>query len=132
MADGVGVLMRGGKMTMTGGEINATGDATRTGSVGDANQKIGVSGVIFDRDANYPYAASTSIKIDGEAKVSGAKAAVELINDNNVADAKSAFKLKGGTYSSDVTALLDENSVAVKQGDNYVVTTYYAQVGETK
>ena len=130
--NGVGVLMRGGEMTMTGGEINATGDATRTGSVGDANQKIGVSGVIFDRDANYPYAATTSIKIDGEAKVSGAKEAVELINDNNVADAKSAFKLKGGTYSSDVTALLDENSVAEKQGDNYVVTTYYAQVGETK
>ena len=132
VTDGVGVLMRGGEMTMTGGEINATGDATRTGSVGDTNQKIGVSGVIFDRDANYPAVATTSIKIDGEAKVSGAKAAVELINDNNVADAKSAFKLKGGTYSSDVSALLDENSVAVKQGDNYVVTTYYAQVGETK
>lgn len=133
VTDGVGVLMRGGEMTMTGGEINATGDdASRTGSVGDTNQKIGVSGVIFDRDANYPYAASTSIKIDGEAKVSGAKAAVELINDNNVADAKSAFKLKGGTYSSDVSALLDENSVAVKQGENYVVTTYYAQVGETR
>ena len=133
VANGVGVLMRGGEMTMTGGEINATGDdATRTGSVGDTNQKIGVVGVIFDRDANYPAVASTSIKIDDDAKVSGAKAAVELINDNNVADAKSAFKLKGGTYSSDVTALLDENSVAVKQGDNYVVTTYYAQVGETK
>ena len=132
VADGVGVLMRGGEMTMTGGEINATGDATRTGSVGDANQKIGVSGVIFDRDANYPYAASTSIKIDGEAKVSGAKAAVELINDNNVADAKSAFKLKGGTYSSDVSALLDENSVAKERNGVYVVTTYYAQVGETK
>lgn len=132
VADGVGVLMRGGEMTMTGGEINATGDATRTGSVGDTNQKIGVSGVIFDRDANYPAVATTSIKIDGDAKVSGAKAAVELINDNNVADAKSAFKLKGGTYSSDISALLDENSVAVKQGENYVVTTYYAQVGETK
>lgn len=132
VADGVGVLMRGGEMTMTGGEINATGDVSRTGTVGDARQIIGVSGVIFDRDANYPAVATTSIKIDGEAKVSGAKAAVELINDNNVADAKSAFKLKGGTYSSDVSALLDENSVAVKQGENYVVTTYYAQVGEKK
>ena len=132
VTDGVGVLMRGGEMTMTGGEIKATGDATRTGSVGDANQKIGVSGVIFDRDANYPAVATTSIKIDGEAKVSGAKAAVELKNDNNVADAKSAFKLKGGTYSSDISALLDENSVAEKRGDDYVVTTYYAQVGETK
>ena len=132
VTDGVGVLMRGGEMTMTGGEINATGDATRTGSVGDTNQKIGVSGVIFDRDANYPAVATTSIKIDGEAKVNGAKEAVELINTNNVADAKSAFKLQGGTYSSDVTALLDENSKAEKQGENYVVTTYYAQVGETK
>ena len=134
VTDGVGVLMRGGEMTMTGGEINATatGDANRTGSVGDTNQKIGVSGVIFDRDANYPAVATTSIKVDGEAKVSGAKAAVELINDNNVADAKSAFKLQGGTYSSDISALLDENSVAEKQGENYVVTTYYAQVGETK
>ena len=130
--NGVGILMRGGEMTMTGGEINATGDATRTGSVGDTNQKIGVSGVIFDRDANYPAVATTSIKIDGEAKVSGAKEAVELINDNNVADAKSAFKLKGGTYSSDVSALLDENSVAEEKDGVYVVTTYYAQVGETK
>ena len=132
VADGVGVLMRGGEMTMTGGEINATGDATRTGSVGDANQKIGVSGVIFDRDANYPAVATTSIKIDGEAKVNGAKEAVELINDNNVADAKSAFKLKGGTYSSDVSALLDENSVAEEKNGVYVVTTYYVQVGEAK
>ena len=132
VADGVGVLMRGGEMTMTGGEINATGDVSRTGTVGDARQIIGVSGVVFDRDANYPAVATTSIKIDDKAKVSGAKAAVELKNDNNVADAKSAFKLKGGTYSSDISALLDENSVAEKQGENYVVTTYYAQVGETK
>lgn len=132
VADGVGVLMRGGEMTMTGGEINATGDATRTGSVGDTNQKIGVSGVIFDRDANYPAVATTSIKIDGEAKVNGAKEAVELINTNNVADAKSAFSLKGGTYNKDVSALLDENSVAEEKDGVYVVTTYYAQVGETK
>ena len=133
VTDGVGVLMRGGEMTMTGGEINATGDdATRTGSVGDTNQKIGVSGVIFDRDANYPAVATTKIKIDGDAKVNGAKEAVELINTNGVADAKSAFSLKGGTYNKDVTALLDENSVAEEKNGVYVVTTYYAQVGETK
>ena len=132
VADGVGVLMRGGEMTMTGGEINATGDATRTGSVGDTNQKIGVSGVIFDRDANYPAVATTSIKIDGEAKVNGAKEAVELINTQGVADAKEAIQLLGGTYNKDVTALLDEGSVAEEKNGVYVVTTYYAQVGETK
>ena len=133
VADGVGVLMRGGEMTMTGGEINATGDdATRTGSVGDTNQKIGVVGVIFDRDANYPAVATTSIKIDGEAKVNGAKEAVELINTNGVADAKEAIQLLGGTYNKDVSALLDEGSVAEEKDGVYVVTTYYAQVGETK
>ena len=132
VTDGVGVLMRGGEMTMTGGEINATGDATRIGSVGDTNQKIGVSGIIFDRDANYPAVATTKIKIDGDAKVNGAKEAVELINTQGVADAKSAFSLKGGTYNKDVTALLDENSVAEEKDGVYVVTTYYAQVGETK
>lgn len=132
VTDGVGVLMRGGEMTMTGGEINATGDATRTGSVGDANQKIGVSGVIFDRDANYPYAASTSITIDGDAKVNGAKEAVELKNENNVADAKDAIKLLGGTYNKDVQSLLADGSVSVEQGGTYVVSTFYAQVGETK
>ena len=130
--NGVGVLMRGGEMTMTGGEINATGDATRTGSVGDTNQKIGVSGVIFDRDANYPAVATTSIKIDGDAKVNGAKEAVELINTNGVADAKEAIQLLGGTYNKDVTTLLDEGSVAEEKNGVYVVTTYYAQVGETK
>lgn len=130
--NGVGILMRGGEMTMTGGEINATGDATRTGSVGDTNQKIGVSGVIFDRDANYPAVATTSINIDGEAKVNGVKEAVELINTKGVADAKSSFNLKGGTYNKDVSALLDENSVAEEKNGAYVVTTYYAQVGETK
>ena len=130
--NGVGVLMRGGKMTMTGGEINAKGDVSRTETVGDARQIIGVSGVVFDRDANYPAVATTKIKIDGDAKVNGAKEAVELINDNNVADAKSAFKLKGGTYSSDISALLDENSAAEEKDGVYVVTTYYAQVGETK
>lgn len=129
---GVGVLMRGGEMTMTGGEINATGDATRTGSVGDANQKIGVSGVIFDRDANYPYVATTSITIDGDAKVNGAKEAVELKNENNVADAKDAIKLLGGTYNKDVQSLLADGSVSVEQGGTYVVSTFYAQVGETK
>ena len=126
--NGVGVLMRGGEMTMTGGEINATGDATRTGSVGDTNQKIGVNGVIFDRDANYPAVATTSIKIDGEAKVSGAKAAVELINDNNVADAKSAFKLKGGTYSSDVSKYCSPGFTATPNADGTYTVAYFGNV----
>ncbi len=134
VTDGVGVLMRGGKLAMTGGEINATGDASKTGTVGDSRQVVSTSGVVLDRDSNYPAVATAEVYIDKEAKVSGAKAAVELINNNNVADAKAAFKLKGGTYSSDVTALLDENSITTKnEADNtYSITTYYAKVGDQK
>ncbi len=134
VTDGVGVLMRGGKMSMTGGEVNATGDASKTGTVGDSRQVVSTSGVIFDRDSNYPAVATAEVYIDKEAKVSGAKAAVELINENNVADAKAAFKLKGGTYSSDVTALLDENSITTKNeaDGTYSITNYCAKVGDQK
>lgn len=133
VADGVGVLVRGGKMNMTGGEVNATGDVSKTGTVGDSRQVVPTSGVVLDRDSNYPAVTTAEVKIDKDAKVSGAKAAVELLNANNVADAKKAVQLKGGTYSSDVSALLDENSVAAKNEDNtYSITTYYAKVGDQK
>lgn len=131
--DGVGVLMRSGQMTMTGGEIAATGDATKTGTVGDSRVVVGRSGVVIDRDASYPKAETMAVTIDKTAKVSGTKAAVELLNEKNVEGAKESIHLLGGTYSSDVTDLLGENSVATKGTDgNYTVTTYYAQVGENK
>ncbi len=131
--DGVGVLMRSGQMKMTGGVITATGDANKSGTVGDSRVVVGRSGVVIDRDANYPVAENMSLTIDKDAKVSGTKAAVELLNTNEVADAMDAIHLLGGTYSSDVTDLLGENSEATKDADgNYTVRTYYAQVGNEK
>lgn len=110
---GVGVLMRSGEMTMTGGEINALGDISKTGTVGDSRVVVTSSGIIFDRDANYPCVATTKINISENAKVNGAKQAIELINENKAAGAENVITVKGGTYSSDVTPFCEAGNVTV-------------------
>lgn len=132
---GPGILMRSGKLNMTGGEVVAQGDKDFTGTVGDANLKVAASGVVFDRDANYPAAANTEVKIQGnDVKISGAKSAVELVNTNNVEEAKNAVRVVSGTFSSDVKEFTDANAM-VKENtseNTYTVTSYMAQVGENK
>ena len=76
---------------MTGGVINALGDISKTGTVGDSRVVVTSSGVIFDRDANYPAVATTKVNISGSSKVNGAKQAIELINENKAADAETAI-----------------------------------------
>ena len=110
---GVGVLMRSGEMTMTGGAINALGDISKTGTVGDSRVVVTSSGIIFDRDANYPGVATTKINISENAKVNGAKQAIELINENKAAGAENVITVKGGTYSSDVTPFCEAGNVTV-------------------
>lgn len=110
---GVGVLMRGGQMDMTGGVINALGDISKTGTVGDSRVVVTSSGVIFDRDANYPAVATTKVNISGSSKVNGAKQAIELINKNKAADAETAITVTGGTYSSDVSTFCESGKITV-------------------
>lgn len=110
---GVGVLMRGGQMDMTGGVINALGDISKTGTVGDSRVVVTSSGVIFDRDANYPAVATTKVNISGSSKVNGAKQAIELINENKAADAETAITVTGGTYSSDVSTFCESGKITV-------------------
>lgn len=114
---GAGIVMRSGQLNQTGGEVIATGDASLMGQVGDSRVVVGTTGVIFDRDANYPEVASTKITISGDAKVSGTKAAVEVINTKDVADAEDAVEVKGGTFSSDVSEYCDDGSVAAPNGN---------------
>lgn len=134
---GPGVLMRSGKLNMTGGEVEANGAADYTGTVGDANIQVATSGVIFDRDANYPAAANTEITISGDSKVSGAKAAVALMNENNHADAENAIEIKGGEFSGDVESIapyVDEGSLAKDENGKVTVEAghYAAKVGDVK
>ena len=131
--NGAGIVMRGGTLDYRAGNIIATGDASFVGKVGDSPVEVGTSGIVYDRDCGYYDVANAKITIpsSGEKKVVGAKAAIQVINDsnNNIDD---VFDIQGGQFSSDVSALLDENSVAEEKNGVYVVTTYYAQVGETK
>ena len=71
------------------------------------------SGVIFDRDANYPAVATTKVNISGSSKVNGAKQAIELINENKAADAETAITVTGGTYSSDVSTFCESGKITV-------------------
>ena len=132
---GPGILLRAGKLNVTGGEVVANGDASFSGKVGDAGSTVAASGIVFDRDANYSAADNTEVKIQGnDVKISGAKSAVELLNTNNVEEAKEAVRVVSGTFSSDVSEFTDNNAT-VKENTSestYTVTSYMAQVGENK
>lgn len=114
--NGCGVLMRGGKLNQTGGEVIATGDATTVGKVGDSRVVVGTSGIIFDRDANYYDASNTIVEVSGEAKVSGSKAAIEVI-DTKSTGADDAITVTGGTFSSDVSDFCENGSTAAPNAD---------------
>lgn len=114
---GCGILMRGGKLNLSGGEIVATGDASFAGRIGDSRVEIGTSGVVYDYDAGYYDTKNVYAIISNNAKVSGAKTAVEVVNSNKVASAEEAVKISGGTFSSDVTDYCVDGYVAVANGD---------------
>ena len=121
---GCGILMRSGQLSQTGGEVIATGDASLMGMVGDSKVQVGTSGVIFDYDAKYPFVANTTVEISGTAKVSGTKAAVEVINTSGAASAEEAVIVKGGTFSSDVSDYCEDGYAAAKNNDGtYGVVT---------
>ena len=114
---GAGIVMRGGKLNQTGGEVIATGDASLTGKVGDSRVVVGTTGVVFDRDANYYDAPNTTVTVSGDAKVSGTKAAIEIINTKDAADAEDAVEVKGGTFSSDVSDFCEDGYAAAPNED---------------
>ncbi len=134
---GCGVLMRGGTLNQTGGEVIATGDASTTGKVGDARVVVGTAGVIFDRDANYYDASNTTVTISGDSKVSGTKAAVEVINTSKKEDAEDAVTIKGGTFSGtaeDIAQFLDESDYTTETDGTVTVqgNYYQAKIGDNK
>src|SRR5699024_3584829 len=66
---GVGVLMRGGSASITGGTIIATG--TGEGKVGDSTVLSGHYGVLYDTQSGYPGLGDDSaVSISGSASVS--------------------------------------------------------------
>lgn len=113
--NGAGIVMRGGTLNYSAGNITATGDASFVGKVGDSRVVVGTSGIVYDRDCDYYDAANVKITIpsSGEKKVVGAKSAIQVINDsnNNIDD---VFDIQGGQFSSDVSAYVNTKLRSVK------------------
>lgn len=55
--------------------------------------------------------------MSGDAKVSGAKSAIEVINTKQVPEAEEAVTVKGGTFSSDVSEFCEDGSAAAPNAD---------------
>lgn len=128
--NGAGIVMRGGTLNYSAGNITATGDANFVGKVGDSRVVVGTSGIVYDRDCDYYDAANVKITIpsSGEKKVVGAKAAIQVINDK-AQDISGVFDIQGGSFSSDVSAYVNtkEREVFEHEG-TYYVGKFKAQV----
>ena len=108
--NGAGIVMRGGTLDYRAGNIIATGDANFVGKVGDTPiEVVNSSGIVYDRDCDDDDAANVKINISensGDKKVVGAKAAIQVINDK-AQDISGVFDIKGGNFSSDVSAYVN-------------------------
>ncbi|WP_417228957.1 InlB B-repeat-containing protein [Thermophilibacter sp.] len=98
---GVGVLMRGGTLDMTGGSIVTRG--TSTGGVGDTKVKVGCYGVCVEGKSGY-YGASES---DFGASISGGSITTDSIVLNimnyQTAEHPGTIVVSGGTFSGPST-----------------------------
>ena len=114
-AAAAGVVMRGGKLNMTGGTILADGVADATGKVGDSRVVVPSSGIVFDADANYYDRANVKVSVSG-GSISGNHSAVGVVNEDNLYTA-GQVALKGGNYNSDVAQFAADGFGAVRTYD---------------
>ena len=122
--NGAGIVMRGGTLEYSAGNITATGDKNYKGKVGDSRVVVGTSGIVYDRDCDYYDVANAKITAtnSGEKKVVGANAAIEVINEK-AQDITGVFDIQGGQFSSDVSAYVnkvDGREVFEHEGTYYV------------
>ena len=119
---GVGVLMRAGSASITGGTITATG--TGSGKVGDSRIIQNCYGIIYDEESNYPgMTDSDKVVISGDAQI-GADPAASCLYVWESADTLDRIMVEGGYFTSDPSDYLVDGKAAVesdKDGYNYMV-----------
>ena len=120
---GVGILMRSGDLSMTGGKVIATG--TAQGKVGDSSVIANCYGIQVDTKSNYPGVSGITASVSENAEVVAA-AGVDAINalGNGAAD---HIVVASGCYSSDVSGFTPSGKVVIKfrsgQDQKYYVGT---------
>lgn len=109
---GVGILMRGGQLNMTGGTVIASG--TVSGKVGDSNIVQNCYGILVDGNSAYYDYENCTAEISGGAVVKAADGVEALMNVP--AEDQGKIRVTGGTFSSDVTAYCADGFESVMNG----------------
>lgn len=130
--NGVGVLMRGGKLDMTNGTIIATSSENSSGMVGDSDISIDVgSAIVYDRKCNYYNASDVRVDLRGGKFTSAqGKPAILVVAESGqqLVDAKTKIQVSGGTYSSNIKEFLTDGNTAVTDSNgNYIVEGFTPQ-----
>ncbi len=99
--NGIGILMRGGTLDMTGGDIIALG--TGDGKVGDSNVITSGSGIFIDIRSNYPDGANIDAAVE-DGNITSDGDAIKFLDSEGGSDPKDHILVYGGSFSSDVTA----------------------------
>ena len=104
---GVGILMRGGMLTMTDGQVIATG--TASGKVGDSKVVANCYGIQLDAESKYYDHAATSVAISG-----GMISSANGVDNLNVLEADSSrIQVSGGYFTSDPSAYVADGKAAL-------------------
>lgn len=132
ITNGVGVLIRAGSATITGGEIVTTGSVN--GKVGDSQIIEGCYGIVYDSVSKYPGAADTDkVAVGGDVKIvtDDGNAPVKMrrpegSNENKVG-------VTGGTFSAPVEKeYLEGLNAELKANSGDAPYSYYTDVEAAK
>lgn len=113
--EGLGILMRGGKLNMTDGTITATANERTTGKVGDSTIVVGGSAVLYDLSSGYYDGENVTISLSGGNYTSASNVPVISVNaeEEKLVEAKSRISVTGGYFTSDPSEYVDENMAAI-------------------
>ena len=125
---GVGILMRAGNASITGGTIVATG--TDSGKVGDSRIIQNCYGVIYDEESNYPgMTDSDKVVISGDAQIAADPASSALYVWKS-GDTLGRILVEGGYFTSDPSAYVADGYAALPS-DNSAYAYMVGAAAET-
>lgn len=122
---GVGVLMRGGKLNMTGGNVIATG--TDSGKVGDSEIIANCYGILLDGKAGYYDIVNSKVSISGSSVVQAADAveAVMRTDKNNITG---TVEVSGGTFSSSIDSSYLASGIELQENEDGTFSVCFAEM----
>lgn len=126
--NGVGILMRGGELNMTGGNVIATG--TSSGKVGDSTTIQNCYGIQIDCESGYYDATNSKGVINGgNVQAADGVSTLSVVAGTQVpADGK--MVVQNGAFSSDVSQYVEEGKIAIKYTSSNDEKTYHVGTPE--